>query len=218
MEKGLQQRVEGFLTQIAASVLQRLPVDHREQRLWRQQQRFTTVQCQVVLGQRQFGLGAEAAPLVSRQFMQDAIAIAQQADVAALQELRVVALDQQDAGGQLRQVLAPALQAAIPEHVQRSEHLSRRLRLGPGFGRAGVVGEQRIELQFEGLHHIGAATPPEQCKHEHRRPPVTATQPAGVHPRRLGRQVYTGAQGQVDRPAGAGMSTHCRSLLSGSST
>ncbi|MCY1305219.1 hypothetical protein D9M70_550130 [compost metagenome] len=57
------------------------------------------MQCQGVLGQRQFGLGAEAAPLVSRQFMQAAIAIAQQADIAALQELRIVALDQQDAGG-----------------------------------------------------------------------------------------------------------------------
>lgn len=189
------------------NALEGAQVGHFEQRLGRQQQGLAGHLGQVVLDQRQLRAATQrlAAP---SQALQAALAITQQADGAALEKVHASGMDQQQPRRQLEHARLAFAAPAIELHVQRSQDLPRRLRFRPTLGGTGVVGEQGVEMAFDGLHHVGATASPEQRQEKRRSPSGARREPFGANPRGLPREVAPGAQGETERWLGKRLECH----------
>lgn len=207
MQQWLKHTLETLLGQPGTTLSEGAQVGHFEQRLGRQQQGLAGHLGQVVLDQRQLRAATQrlAAP---SQALQAALAITQQADGAALEKVHAPGMDQQHPRRQFEHARLAFATPAIQLHVQRSQDLPRRLRFRPTLGRTGVVGEQGVEMAFEGLHHVGATAPPEQRQEKRRGSSGARGEPFAAGPRGLPRQVASGAQRETERWLGKSLECH----------
>lgn len=207
MQQRLQHALQAPRGQPRTTLSEGAQVGHFEQRLGRQQQGLAGHLGQVVLDQRQLRAATQrlAAP---SQALQAALAITQQADGAALEKVHASGMDQQQPRRQLEHARLAFAAPAIELHVQRSQDLPRRLRFRPTLGGTGVVGEQGVEMAFDGLHHVGATASPEQRQEKRRSPSGARREPFGANPRGLPREVAPGAQGETERWLGKRLECH----------
>ncbi|MNE78151.1 hypothetical protein D3C80_1745270 [compost metagenome] len=148
-----------------------------------------------MLDQRQLSLAAQGI-VAPHQGVQRFALETHQADRTSLEELRFAVLHQQQAGAQLRNALT-GLAAAKQLQVERRQHLSRRLGLAPTLGGAGIVGEERVQIMPQHLHHVGAGAPPEQGDQQQRRAALAPRHPGRPSPGRLAGQVQAVPLGQA---------------------
>ncbi|RCH35709.1 hypothetical protein CSC45_0783 [Pseudomonas aeruginosa] len=207
MQQRLQHALQAPRGQPGTTFSEGAQVGHFEQRLGRQHQGLAGHLGQVVLDQRQLRAATQRLAAPSHA-LQAALAITQQADGAALEKVHAPGMDQQQPRRQLEHARLAFAAPAIQLHVQRSQDLPRRLRFRPTLGGTGVVGEQCVEMAFDGLHHVGATASPEQRQEKRRSPSGARREPFGANPRGLPRQVAPGAQGETERWLGKRLECH----------